>query len=154
MILPRYRITSSAIAGAGKGLFIHQHVGAGSIIVAPDAIDRTWSLAEIDGSETLRAQRHACARWFEDRYTLSPDWPDECYVNHSFEPTGLWHLGFIFATADLAAGTEITVDYRHLLPPGEQESFNDAASGEKIAGYTWSQSLSISTRALAALIGT
>jgi hypothetical protein len=95
---------------------------------------------------------HAAARWFEDRYTLSPDWPDECYVNHSFQPTGLWHLGFIFAAADLAAGSEITVDYRHLLAPGQEEGFLDASSGERIVGHSWESSLAASTRALAALL--
>jgi hypothetical protein len=152
MILPRYRIADSTIPGAGKGLFLDQPVQSGCIMTAPDAIDRTWSAAEIAASETLQNQLHAAARWFEDRYTLSPEWPDECYVNHSFKPTGLWHLGFIFAAADLATGTEITVDYRHLLAPGQEEGFNDAQSGEKIVGYTWPQSLAMSTRALAVLV--
>jgi hypothetical protein len=152
MILPRYRIADSAIAGAGKGLFVDEDVAAGRIVTAPDAIDRTWSYAEILASPTLSTQLHAAARWFEDRYTLSPDWPDECYVNHSFQPTGLWHLGFIFAAADLAAGSEITVDYRHLLAPGQEEGFLDASSGERIVGHSWESSLAASTRALAALL--
>lgn len=153
MILPRYRIAASRIPGAGKGLFVDEHVVAGRVISAPDAIDRTYGWAEVLASPALSADLHAAARWFEDRYTVSPDWPDECYVNHSFEPTGLWHLGFIFATMDLPQDTEITVDYRHLLAPGQIESFNDAASGEKITGLSWQESLAHSTRALAALLG-
>lgn len=153
MILPRYRIAESAIAGAGKGLFVDEFVAAGRIVTAPDAIDATHRWDEVLASPTLSADLHAAARWFEDRYTVSPDWPDECYVNHSFEPTGLWHLGFIFATKDLPQGTEITVDYRHLLAPGQDETFNDAASGEKITGLSWQESLAQSTRALAALLG-
>jgi hypothetical protein len=152
MILPRYRIAASGIGGAGNGLFLEENVAAGRIVTAPDAIDRTWSLAEILGSPELRSQLHASARWFEDRYTLSPDWPDECYINHSFEPTGLWHLGFVFAARDLPAGTEITVDYRHLLPPGQEEDFIDAATGGKIIGLPWADSLAMSTRALAGLL--
>jgi hypothetical protein len=152
MILPRYHIADSTLAGAGKGLFLDEAVAAGRIVTAPDAIERTWSRAEILASPTLGAQLHAAARWFEDRYTVSPDWPDECYVNHSFAPTGLWHLGFIFAAANLAAGTEITVDYRHLLAPGEVEGFIDAATGGTIVGHSWESSLAASTRALAALL--
>jgi len=114
---------------------------------------RTHRWDEILASPSLSADLHAAARWFEDRYTVSPEWPDECYVNHSFEPTGLWHLGFIFAARDLVQGDEITVDYRHLLAPGQEESFNDAASGEKITGLSWQESLARSTRALAALLG-
>lgn len=152
MILPRYHIAESAIPGAGIGLFLDETVAAGRIITAPDGIDRTYPHAEIAASPALKAQFHASARWFEDRYTLSPDWPDECFINHSFAPNGLWHLGFVFALAELAAGTEITVDYRHLLPPGEREDFADSATGETITGLSWSESLADSTRALARLL--
>lgn len=152
MILPRYRIADSSIPGAGQGLYLDEAVQAGRILTAPDAIDRTYRLADILGSADLSSQLHASARWFEDRYTLSPDWPDECYINHSFRPNGLWHLGFVFALSNLPQGTEITVDYRHLLPPGQAEDFLDAETGEKIVGLPWSESLVQSTRALAALL--
>jgi len=152
MILPRYRIAASGIGGAGKGLFLEEDVAAGRIVTAPDAIDRTWSHAQIAASPELQVQLYAAARWFEDRYTLSPDWPDECFINHSFEPTGLWHLGFVFAARDLAAGSEITVDYRHLLAPGQEEDFIDTATGEKIIGLPWAESLATSTHALASLL--
>jgi hypothetical protein len=152
MILPRYRIAASSIPGAGQGLYLDEAVEAGRIITAPDAIDRTYRLANILGSADLSGQLHASARWFEDRYTLSPDWPDECYINHSFRPNGLWHLGFVFALSNLPQGTEITVDYRHLLPPGQAEDFLDAETGEKIVGLPWSESLVQSTRTLAALL--
>jgi hypothetical protein len=152
MIVPSYRIAASTIPGAGRGLYLAAPVTRASVLIAPDAIDRTWRLTDILGDPALAAQMHAGARWFEDRYTLSPEWPDECFVNHSFQPTGLWHLGFVFATADLPEGSEITVDYRHLLPPGEAEDFVDADSGETIIGFSWRESLSASTRALAALL--
>jgi hypothetical protein len=152
MILPRYRIADSTIRGAGKGLFLDESVAAGRIITAPDGIDRTFAHAEIAASPELNAQFHASARWFEDRYTLSPDWPDECYINHSFKPNGLWHLGFVFALDELSPGTEITVDYRHLLPPGVAEDFVDSATGEIITGLSWRESVADSTRALAELL--
>ncbi|HTV85693.1 MAG TPA: SET domain-containing protein [Dyella sp.] len=146
MIVPRYRIDASRINGAGKGLFLEEPVGAGRIIIAPDAIDKTYGLAQLLAQPSLM---YASARWFEDRYTISTDWPDECFVNHSFEPSGLWHLGFVFAPRELPAGTEVTVDYRHLLPPGHAEDFIDTATGEKIVGLSWYESLMTTTRALA-----
>lgn len=154
MILPRYHIADSSIQGAGKGLFLDETVAAGRIITAPDRIDQTFRIADIAASPELRAQLHASARWFEDHYTLSPDWPDECYVNHSFTPNGLWHLGFVFALAELPAGTEVTVDYRHLLPPGQAEDFVDSATGGIINGLSWTESLASSTQALARLLDT
>jgi hypothetical protein len=146
MILPHYRIDASQIHGAGKGLFLTEAIGAGRIIAAPDTIDKTYPLSEL---LTKPEQMYASARWFEDRYTISPEWPDECYINHSFEPSGLWHLGFVFALRNLPAGTEITVDYRHLLPPGQAEDFIDTATGERIVGLPWYESLMTTTRALA-----
>ncbi|WP_250623945.1 SET domain-containing protein [Pinirhizobacter soli] len=153
MISVRYRVAPSSIEGAGQGIFLDEDVTAGRIMLAPDAIDTTYALGQIDASEELAAQRHAMARWFEDRYTLSADWPDECFVNHSFTPTGLWHLGFVFALENLPSGTEITVDYRHLLPPGEEEAFIDSATGGKIVGLPWPASLAETTHALARLLG-
>jgi len=141
VILPRYRIGPSTIPGAGKGVFLEQPLARGCIVVAPDRIDQTWSFAEILSDPERAKLLHTSVRWFEDRYTLSPDWPDECYVNHSFEPTGLWLLGFIFAARDVDAGEELTVDYRHLLAPGQEEEFHDAHTGQPIVGYAWNESL-------------
>ncbi len=141
MIVPRYRIAPSSIPGAGKGVFLDEPLARGSIAIAPDKIDQTWSFREIMSDPERAALLHTSVRWFEDRYTLSPDWPDECYVNHSFEPTGLWLLGFIFAARDLAIGDELTVDYRHLLAPGQEEAFRDARTGATIVGHAWKDSL-------------
>ncbi len=152
MILPRYHIAASTIRGAGQGLFLDETVAAGRIITAPDGIEKTYRHAEITASTELRELWHASARWFEDHYTLSPDWPDECYINHSFAPNGLWHLGFVFALIELPAGSEVTIDYRHLLPPGQAEDFVDSATGETITGLSWPESLASSTRALAELL--
>lgn len=152
MILPRYRIAASAIPGAGKGLFLEEPLQRGRIAIAPDAIDRTWTFMEILSDPERAAQLHTSVRWFENHYTLSPEWPDECYVNHSFEPTGLWLLGFIFAARDLGAGEELTVDYRHLLAPGQEEVFRDARTGESIVGYAWNESLRIGVDTLRKLL--
>lgn len=153
MILPSYHISPSRIAGAGQGLFLDEDVESGRIIVAPDAIPRVWTLDEILALPDAANLLPATVRWFEDRYTITPEWPDECYVNHSFAPTGLWHLGFIMAIDNLKAGTEITVDYRHLLAPGQEEDFRDAESGERIVGFTWKESLRASSQALLGLLG-
>jgi hypothetical protein len=153
VILPRYRIAPSRIPGAGRGVFLDEPLARGRIAIAPDRIDETWSFAEIMSDPERAALLHTSARWFEDRYTLSPDWPDECYVNHSFEPTGSWLLGFIFAARDLAAGDELTVDYRHLLAPGQEETFRDAQSGEAIVGHAWNDSLRLGVDALRTLLG-
>ena len=152
MILPAYRVAASTIPGAGKGVFLDQPVARGRILVAPDAIPRVHRWEEVLAMPDPEAAMAASVRWFEDRYTVSPEWPDECYLNHSFDANGLWHLGFVFAARDLAAGEEITVDYRHLLGDGQEEVFRDALTGQAIVGWSWQESLARSTRELAALL--
>ena len=151
MILPRYRIDASRIPGAGKGLFLSEAVPAGRVIVAPDNIPEVHSLQAIHARPDRDAALPASVRWFEDHFTVSLDWPDECFINHDFAPTGLWHLGFVFAARELASGEELTVDYRHLLGEGEREAFLDARSGEPIIGWSWAESLRRSTAELARL---
>ena len=148
MILPKYRIAASTIPGAGQGVFLDEAVARGRIVVAPDAIPRTYTWTEIDRSPERDEILPSVVRWFEDHYTVTPDWPDECFVNHAFEPNGIWHLGFVFAARDLAPGEELTVDYRHLLGEGQVESFRDSATGAAIVGYGWAESLARSTDAL------
>jgi len=151
MILTPYHVAPSTIPGAGKGLFVTAPVKAGRIVVAPDAINRVYRWEEVLAQPDVDAALASSVRWFEDCYTITPEWPDECYINHAFAATGLWHLGFVFAARDLAAGEEVTVDYRHLLREGEYEVFADAVTGQAIIGYSWEQSLAISSAQLMAL---
>lgn len=152
MILPRYHIAPSRITGAGKGLFLDEPLARGRLVTAPDAIAQVYTFDDVLALPDAQNLLPATVRWFEDRYTVTPEWPDECYINHAFEPSALWHLGFVFAASDLVAGSEITVDYRHLLAPGQEEDFLDAASGERIVGFDWKESLRASTHALARLL--
>lgn len=153
MILPRYRVSPSLIPGAGKGLFLDEAIAAGRLITAPDDIRNVYKFQDVQALPNAAQLLPATVRWFEDRYTVTPEWPDECYINHSFAPNGLWHLGFVFALDDLPAGSEVTVDYRHLLAPGQREDFDDAATGKPIVGFEWSESLAASTAQLHALMG-
>jgi hypothetical protein len=152
MILPRYRVADSLIPGAGKGLFLDEPVARGRLVTAPDAIPEVFRFDDIARRPDAAQLLPATVRWFEDRYTVTPEWPDECYINHSFDPTGLWHLGFVFALRDLEPGCEITVDYRHLLAPGQVEDFPDSNTGAAIVGFSWEESLATSTAQLHALL--
>lgn len=154
MILLPYHIAASRIPGAGDGLFLDTPARRGQILVAPDAIPQVYRWDEVLALPDRDNALAACVLWFEDRYSVTPDWPDECYINHDFTPTGLWHLGFVFAARDLEASSEITVDYRHLLGEGQEETFVDAHSQQPIVGWSWQESLARSTRELAALVAT
>jgi hypothetical protein len=151
MIVPAYEIRPARHA-EGKGVFLLEAVGRGRVLVAPDAINRVYNAAERAALLPGSPEDEASVRWFESFHTVSTDWPDDCYVNHSFNPSGLWHLGFIFATRDLQPGDEITVDYRFLVDDNEVLPFRDAETGQQIIGHVWEENLRQSTAALLALL--
>lgn len=153
MILPRYRVADSLIPHAGKGLFADQRIARGAVVIAPDKIDRMIPRSTLDTLPKDSIENLSSVRWFEEMHTISVDWPDECYVNHSDSPNLLWHLGFNFALRDIAVGEELTLDYRLLLGSGESSGFADSVTGREVIGLSWDDNLRSSTTALARLLG-
>lgn len=151
MIVPAYEVRPARHA-EGKGIFLLEAARRGQVLVAPDAINKVYSGPQRRALQPGTPEDDACVRWFEDYHTVSTDWPDDCYVNHSFTPSGLWHLGFIFATRELQPGDEVTVDYRFLVNDNEVLPFRDAETGREIIGYTWEENLRLSTEQLLQLL--
>lgn len=152
MILPRYRVAPSAIPLAGQGLFVDEPVARGRVIVAPDQVHTVWPESRLRAYAEDSIEVRSSVRWFEDRFSLTPEWSDECYINHAFTPSALWHLGFVFALHDLAPGTEITMDYRYVIGDGERMPFADSVTGQAIVGLPWTHCLGDSARRLAELL--
>jgi hypothetical protein len=148
MIVPAYRIAVSSIAGAGNGLYLDQPAPRGSVIVAPDNVHTLMREPELRRHPADSIEVSSSVRWFEDWYSLTPEWSDECYINHSFSPTGLWHLGFIFARQALPAGAEITIDYRLVIGSGEEMPFRDGETGAPIVGLAWQDNIRTSAAML------
>lgn len=139
MIIPSYEIRQSDIPGAGKGVYLTQDVKKGSVVVFPEGIrpDQVLTLDKLNEFPVDSAEQDSSVRWFENYFTINLEWTDECYINHSFSPTGLWHLGFIFAFSDLKKGDELTIDYRFIIAEGEEMPFKDGQTGLSIVGYSW-----------------
>lgn len=152
MIVPRYSVRPSLIPGAGKGLFLEQALPRGAVIIAPDRVHTLWPESRLREYAADSIEVQSSVRWFENWFSLTPEWSDECFVNHAAQPTGLWHLGFIFAAADLASGTEVTADYRFLLGSGESSGFRDSVTGEEIIGLPWHENLRRSAESLLQLL--
>jgi len=151
MILPRYRVAASGIAGAGKGLFAVDPIAAGRVIIAPDNVHTVWSESRLRTFADDSIEVESSVRWFEDQFSLTPEWSDECFVNHSFAPNALWHLGFVFALRAIAVDEEILMDYRHVIGSGEVMPFRDGVTGREIIGLPWPQVLHDSASQLATL---
>lgn len=151
MILPRYRIAASTIPGAGKGLFLDEPVQRGAVLIAPDQVHTVWHEDRLRQHAPDSIEVESSVRWFERWFSLTPEWSDECYVNHSFEPNALWHLGFIFALHDLPVGCELTMDYRYVIGENERMPFCDAHTGREIIGLSWAEVMHEGSRRLAGL---
>lgn len=152
MIVPRYRIGVSRIPRAGKGLFLDEAVRRGAVIVAPDGVHTVWTETQLRAYPRDSIEVESSVRWFEDRYSLTPEWSDECYVNHSFSPNAFWHLGFIFALDDLPAGAELTMDYRYVIGEGERMPWPDSETGREIVGLPWREVLAHGARRLLEIV--
>lgn len=137
MIFFTYTVKESFIRGAGKGLFTETPLESGKVLVAPDRIEELCQVDEI----TTERQANASVRWFEQICSIAEHWPDECYINHSFSPNSLWHLGFVFALRPIQPGEEITMDYSHLLADGVV-AFTDAETDRPVCGLPWNKALS------------
>ncbi len=154
MIVPRYRIGPSLIPLAGQGAFLLEPVARGRVLVAPTDV-KLANLRPRDFLDSLPREHPDVAssiRWFEQTHTICPEWDDECYLNHSFEPCGLWHLGFVFARRDLEVGTELTLDYQLIIGDHEPMPFRDSVTGREIIGLPWKRKMLSSTRELLALV--
>lgn len=139
MIVPRYSIQSSKIPNAGKGLFLEEDVAQGRVIIAPSNVHTLVPEKKLLHYPVDSIEMASAVRWFENWYSLSPEWCDECYANHSFNPSGILHLGFVFAASDLAAGSEVTIDYSYFVTEKEV-CFIDGVTGRPVIGLEWQQS--------------
>jgi hypothetical protein len=74
------------------------------------------------------------------------------FINHSFKPNLLCHCGVVLALRDIAAGEEMTLDYRTLIDTTEVGIYDDAVTGREIRGFTARETLLRTARELIALV--
>ncbi len=152
MIIPKYHIAASKINSAGKGFFLAEAIKKGSIIIAPDNIISIYSYENLLRFDKNSIEYLSYVRWFDQHYSICPEWSDECYINHSSQPTGLYHLGFVFAYDDWNSDTEITIDYSFLTHENETLDFNDSITGKPVVGISYLEAMRRSTKDLLSLI--
>jgi hypothetical protein len=74
------------------------------------------------------------------------------YVNHSFKPNLLCHCGVVLALRDVAAGEQLTLDYRTLIDTTDVGLYHDAVTGREIRGLSARETLLRTARELIALV--
>lgn len=151
MLRVRCRVAKSTIPNAGLGLFADEPIPRGTVIEFPVGVSRVYSRAELLALPPDSPELLTSIRWLDDCYVADPERSDTYYINHSFEPNGLWHLGFTFALEDIPPGAEITIDYRVLMDADPTWAFQDTSTGRPIQGFTWEEKMVYSAGRLLAL---
>lgn len=144
-------VADSTIPNAGRGLFTAEPIRRGEIIVFPNQTHRIYTRDELMSMPSDSEEFNSSIRWFDNAYTVDPEKSDIYFINHSFNPNCLWHLGFIFALDDIPTNTEITIDYRVLMDESAELEFRDSSTGISIRGFTWNEKMVATTRQLANL---
>lgn len=104
-------ITDVVVAEAGNkgfGVFARRAFDEGEFIFRRRHT-RTLTNAELHTLDDDRDRIHLCELGF-DRFAVLA--PPGCYLNHSCEPNAMRHGVKVFAWRSIAAGDEITIDYR------------------------------------------
>ena len=95
-------------AGAkGKGVFARRNFGEGEFIFRRRHA-RVVTSAQL-GSISVWERIHLCELSF-DRFAVLE--PPGCFLNHSCDPSAMRHGVMVFGWRAIAAGDEITIDYR------------------------------------------
>ena len=160
MLFFETRVGPSPIAG--KGVFSMTRIPRGAIV--GDLTHKCEFLTEDEYHEAQRAgdrwviQRavRAVGRLFVYGAPATEEteiaFENEDYTNHNGNPTLLYHCGILFARRDIAAGEELTVNYKYFLAQGDAGSFVDAETGNLVSGLIAAEALRQSTHELLALL--
>ena len=148
----RVEVKSSAIFG--KGCFATDQVRKGAIVCCFTAGARVITEAEyLDACrrEDLPLMRTG-TRYAGHYFTVGNEHEPYTFVNHAFEPNLLCHCGVVLARRAIAAGEELTLDYRTLIDHTDIGIYDDAASGRQIRGYRAKETLLRTARELIELV--
>lgn len=143
----------STIPEAGLGAFALEKVPAGTFL-GMDFLTRKWVVSPEEVLALPPESRKYAWRHIDNICisAVSGEQSPADFINHSFEPNILWHLGHYFSLKDIEAGDELFIDYRHLHDPSWGAHLHDASSGRSVPGWSWRESLLHSSRQLATLL--
>lgn len=160
MLFFKTKVRHSRISG--RGLFAKEFIKAGSVIgdMSPGCRhipEIYYQTAQIEGDEQVI---HTGIRLAKDIFIYRPEnksrkdilYDNEVLINHSNEPTMLYHCGLLFALKDIHMGDEMTVNYKYFLSEDDITSFEDAETGQQVRGLSSDEALLESTLELVMLL--
>jgi hypothetical protein len=139
----------SSLPGAGTGAFALAAAREGDFL-GIDTPQSSWLVSAEEALNlpddvrpyTWRHVEHICFVGGRGEPTAT------AFLNHSFEPNVLWHVGCYFARRDIAPGDELFLDYSALIDPLWGGRITDSAGGKKLEGVEWRRALLDTCRSL------
>lgn len=152
MLLVKAEARDSAIAG--KGLFLEQTVLKGTVVSlhGADAIVLTEQQYQHEQSIGNDLAIRTGIRWVGPYFLVSKSERPEAFINHSKDPSLLYHCGISFARRDLKPGDELTIDYSLFLAEKDVEGFEDSTAEAQVTGMPARDALLLSTEQLLRLL--
>jgi hypothetical protein len=138
----------------GKALFAAQPVPKGAIVCcftlgSGVVTEREYVAAVAENRQPVtRTGTRYCGKYFTYGNVDEP----YNFINHSFRPNLLCHCGVVLAAREVAAGEELTLDYRTLIDTTDVGIYNDAVTGREIRGLGARETLLRTARELIALV--
>lgn len=123
MLMIKTVVKNSTIQGLG--LFAAENVTKGQLIAilpyqAHILTEHEYQIEQKKGNEIIIL---SAVRWIGEIFLTRDKIGDEERINHSVNPTMLYHCGLCFAKKDLKIGDELTVDYKYFLASDDVNKF-------------------------------
>jgi SET domain-containing protein len=139
---------------AGRGLFSKEPIPKGAVVgflarQAPLMTEDEYQDAQHRGEQVIIM---SAVRLAGKYFIYGSEISDEEYINHSSDPSLLYHCGIAFAKRDIAAGDELTVDYKYFLAQNDVGRFTDSRTGRLVDGVDGRQAMIESCKELLALL--
>ena len=139
----------------GQGLFASEPVPQGKIVcffcINAQLIDEKRFLQAVASNEQPMVR--TATRQAGKYYTHGNENEPYTFINHSFTPNLLCHVGTVIARRDIAPREELTLDYRTLIDDTDVGVYRDAISGKEIRGFSAKETLLRTARELIEIIG-
>ena len=152
MLFVKAVVADSAISG--KGLFAQDRVMKGTVVSlhAADSVVVTEEQYQDQQRKGNELAIRTGIRWVGNYFLYAKQNRPEAFINHSTNPSLLYHCGISFARRDLQIGEELTIDYSLFLAEEDVEGFGDSARETKVTGLPPKEALISSTEQLLRLL--
>lgn len=140
---------------AGRGLFATEPIPKGSVIGwlaqgAPLMTEAEYQDAQRRGEHVIVM---SAVRLVGKYFIYGHEITREEYINHSDDPSMLYHCGLALARRDIAAGDELTVNYKYFLAKEDVGRFTESGTGRMVDGVDGRQAMIESCKEVLALLG-